>query len=219
MAEAGDAIGESPVRVVLICRVRLYSGAIAELLKRAPGIGCVTIANPDDDIVAAVDTALADVVLLGTGNPGALSVARRLVDARPETRVLGFGVDEVPADVVACAKAGLWGYVPNSASMKDLVVAAQRVARGDTVCSAAMADGLFRHLRGGSASSADAELTQRQRQIARLISEGLSNKQIAGRLSLGTCTVKNHVHDILSRVQVTCRTEAAARFRHISHIS
>jgi DNA-binding NarL/FixJ family response regulator len=125
----------------------------------------------------------------------------------------------VPADVVACAKAGLWGYVPNSASMKDLVIAAQRVARGDTVCSAAMADGLFRHLRGGIASSADTELTQRQRQIVRLIGEGLSNKQIAGRLSLGTSTVKNHVHDILGRLQVTCRTEAAARLRHISHIS
>ncbi len=74
---------------------------------------------------------------------------------------------------------------------------------------------LFRHLGAGVREAADAPmdiaLTRRQHQILRLIQEGMSNKEIAQRLSLGTSTVKNHVHSLLSRLQVGCRAEAAAR--------
>ena len=119
--------------------------------------------------------------------------------------------------MAACAAAGLSGYVPSSASAADLAIAAQQVGLGETVCSATMARGLFRHLReislGRFATPSDAELTARQRQIVRLIGEGLSNKEIARRLNLGASTVKNHVHEILGRLQVTSRAAAAAHVR------
>jgi len=203
------------VLVFLVCRVRLYHDAIVGLLNRQPGITAVGAADTDGDIMPDLEAAMPDVVLLDTGTQGALALAARVVKARPRTRILGFGVDDVPLQVVACAEAGLWGYVPNHASIGELAQAVRRIASGDTVCSAAMADKLFHHLRsvavGGSPPAIDAVLTCRQQQILRLIKEGLSNKQIAQRLSLGTSTVKNHVHSLLGRLQVGRRSEAAAR--------
>jgi two-component system nitrate/nitrite response regulator NarL len=115
---------------------------------------------------------------------------------------------------VACAEASLCGYVSADASVNDLARAARRVARGETICSAGMAESLFRHL-GDAArgvAAVGAALTWRQRQILQLIKEGLSNKEIAQRLSLGPSTVKNHVHGLLGRLQVGRRGEAAALF-------
>jgi len=223
MAELDDPAPTDPVLALLVCRVRLYCDAIAGLLEAQGGIALVGIADPGEDLITQLDAKAPNVVLFDTCAPNALAMAARVIRERPETRILGFGVHDVPEEVVACAEAGLAGYVPSTASIRDLVMAARRVARGDTVCSVTMAAGLFRHLRGhkqGAMPSAlETILTQRQQEIVRLIGEGLSNKQIALRLSLGTSTVKNHVHDILDRLQVTSRRQAVARIHRASRLS
>jgi two-component system, NarL family, nitrate/nitrite response regulator NarL len=206
-----------PVLVFVICRVRLYHDTLVKLLNRQAGMSAVGSIELGDGVISSLEAAAPDTVLLDVGPPEALPFAARLVRARPGTRILGFGVDEAPLHVIACAEAGLCGYVPSDASVAELANAARRIALGDTVCSAGMADKLFRHLRsvalGGPAFSTEATLTRRQRQILALIKEGLSNKQIAQRLSLGPSTVKNHVHGLLGRMQVGRRSEAAARIR------
>ena len=223
MAEFGSSDLSKPVLAFLICRIRLYCDAIADRLAGEPAIALIGIANTEDNLVAEIETAAPDVVLLDTSPRDALAVAARLIRERPQTLILGFGVSDVPEDIVACAEAGLSGYVPCTASIKDLISAARRVASGYTVCSVAMADGLFRHLRGAALGSLPSPLervlTQRQQEIVRLMGEGLSNKEIARRLALSPCTVKNHVHDILDRLQVTSRSEAAARIHRTLHIS
>ena len=223
MAQAADSVPPIPVLVFLICRVRLYCTAIASLFGSQTAITLVGIGNQDDKVITALDAASVDVVLLDIGNAGALAWAAELIRERPHTRVLGFGVDDEPANVIACAQAGLWGYVPSTASIVELIAAARRITAGNTVCSASMAEGIFRHLRGSatgaSACRVEASLTPRQQQIVRLIGDGLSNKEIARRLSLGSSTVKNHVHDILDRLQVSRRTEAVARLRHTPPLS
>ena len=223
MAESGSSDLSKPILAFLVCRVRLYCDVMAERLACEPDITLIGMANPEDNLVAEIETAVPDVVLLDTSPRDALAVAARLIRERPQTRILGFGVSDVPEDVVACAEAGLSGYVPCTASIKDLIGAARQVASGSTVCSDAIADGLFQHLRraafGSLPSSLERVLTQRQQQIVRLMGEGLSNKQIARRLSLSPFTVKNQVHDILDRLQVTSRSEAAARIHRTLHIS
>jgi DNA-binding NarL/FixJ family response regulator len=202
-------------RVLLVCNVRLYHDAIAALLGGDPHVGLCGHATPNDEILTAYDTTAPDVVLLDTGPAGALDMASQLVRTRPRARVLGFGVYEQPLQVIACAQAGLAGYVPNTASLQDLVAATRQVAQGGTVCSAAMASGLFHHVRGTALRHTPAPvippLTVRQQQIARLLADGLSNKEIARRLVLGTSTVKNHVHEILDRLNVSSRAQVAAR--------
>lgn len=203
------------VRVLLICRVRLYNDAIIGLLNRHPCIAAIGVTEVSDNRLTELEAASADVVLLDVGTPGALALAGSIVGARPRTRILAIGVDEAPVHVVACARAGLWGCVPCHASIEDVAEAVHKVAAGRMVCSEVMAEKLFGHIRSAAHEdwlpAIDVLLTCRQRQILRLIDEGLSNKQIARQLSLGTSTVKNHVHSILGRLKVGRRTEAAAR--------
>jgi two-component system, NarL family, nitrate/nitrite response regulator NarL len=203
------------VRVLLICRVRLYNDAIIGLLNRHPCIMAVGVSEVGDNVLSDLEAAGADVVLLDVGTPGALALAGAIVGARPKTRILALGVDEAPLHVVECAQAGLWGYVPCHASIEDVALAVRKIAAGRMVCSEAMAEKLFSHIRSAARDeplpAIEGLLTRRQRQILHLIDKGLSNKQIARQLSLGTSTVKNHVHSILGRLKVGRRTEAAAR--------
>jgi two-component system, NarL family, nitrate/nitrite response regulator NarL len=215
---SASSIATQPVLVYVICRVRLYHDTLVKLLNRQAGVSAVGGTEFGEGLISSLEAIAPDTVLLDLGSPEALPFAARLVRARPCTRILGFGIDDdAPLRVIACAEAGLCGYVPAHASVTDLANAARRIALGETVCSAEMADKLFRHLRsvalGGPASSAEAGLTSRQRQILGLIEEGLSNKEIAQRLALGPSTVKNHVHGLLGRLQVGRRTEAVARIR------
>jgi two-component system, NarL family, nitrate/nitrite response regulator NarL len=208
---------DAATRVFVICGVRLYRDALARLVSRPRDIDVVGAAEPTEGTALAVLAAAPDVVLVDVRSAEGLAFSARLMRQNDSARVLGFGVEDTDPYVIACAEAGLVGYVPSCASIDELVGALRHVARGGTVCSASMASGLFRHVgRVANSASALAEgdvLTQRQRQIARLLDEGLSNKQIARRLSLGTSTVKNHMHNILGRLNVARRGEAAARLR------
>jgi two-component system, NarL family, nitrate/nitrite response regulator NarL len=214
MTEDVSTAAAAPILIFLVCPVRLYREAIAAMLAAEADLSLRGCADPDDEFFAAYDATAPDVVLLDTGTPGSLGIATELMRLRPLARVLGFGVHDLPAHVIACAEAGLAGYVPNTASVADLVTAARRIALGGTVCSAAIADDLFRHVRGTAlwhhTVRPEAALTPRQRQIVRLMAYGLSNKEIARRLSLGTSTVKNHVHEILDRLHVSSRAQVAS---------
>jgi two-component system, NarL family, nitrate/nitrite response regulator NarL len=147
MAEFDGSELSKPTLAFLICRVRLYCDVMAERFACEPGITLTGIANPEDNLVAEIETAIPDVVLLDASPRDALAVAVRLIRERPQTRILGFGVSEVPEDVVACAEAGLSGYVPCTASIKDLISAARRVAFGSTSVPRPSQTALFQHLR------------------------------------------------------------------------
>jgi two-component system, NarL family, nitrate/nitrite response regulator NarL len=213
MDPAPEARHPEAIRVLLICRVRLYNEAIIGLLNRDPIIAAIGVTEIGDGVLGDLESARADVVLLDVGTPGALALAGKIVAARPRTRILAIGVDEAPVPVVACARAGLWGYVSCEASIEEVAQAVHRIASGKMVCAEVMAEKLYGHIRreAWARPAIEAVLTFRQQQILRLIDQGLSNKQIARQLSLGTSTVKNHVHSILERLQVGRRAEAASR--------
>ena len=205
------------VCVLLLCRVRLYREPIIRALNRYPGVRAIGSDRSGDGVLAELEELRPDAVLLDTGHEGALALGAFIVRSRPGTRILGFGVENSPGRVIACAEAGLCGYVPADATVAELCKAARCVAEGGVICSSDMADSLFRHLgdaaRSGVRKEVDAALTPRQQQILRLIREGLSNKEIAQRLSLGASTVKNHVHSLLGRLKVGRRAEAVARLQ------
>lgn len=203
-------------RVVVLSDIRLYreglsafiAGTNLELVgtacSRAAGLALAAEVNPD-------------VVLLDMVMPESLETVRDLGASLPGAHVVALTVPVVEGDVVACAEAGVAGYVTRDGSLDDLLAAIDGTSRGEVVCSALVTGVLLRRVAALAATQVprrpEGVLTSRERAVAALIDEGLSNKQIAQRLSIEVATVKNHVHNILEKLQVDRRGEAVARLR------
>jgi DNA-binding NarL/FixJ family response regulator len=144
---------------------------------------------------------------LGTGS--GVDVTRDVVAALPATRVLVLSASAEQQDVLEAVKAGASGYLVKSASLDELDDAVRRTAAGDAVFSAGLAGlllGEFRRLGAGRDEGAP-RLTARETDVLRLVSRGLSARQIAERLVLSHRTVENHVQNTLRKLQLHNRVE------------
>jgi two-component system, NarL family, nitrate/nitrite response regulator NarL len=128
--------------------------------------------------------------------------------------VIALAVRAHDRDIVDWAEHGAHGIVTREGSIEDLLHAIRATARGEGGCSPRVASALLRHVAGVAAqnrvASTHAALTLREAEIADLLVQGLSNKEIAARLLLGVSTVKNHVHNVLSKLNARTRSEAVA---------
>ncbi|MGE2832745.1 LuxR C-terminal-related transcriptional regulator [Mycobacterium sp. SMC-4] len=140
------------------------------------------------------------------------------IDARHKVIVMGIAEDEDEV-IVACAEAGVAGYHLRNESLDDLLELIGRVAAGESLCSPRISAILLRRLSMLAAqrepSGKELVLTAREVQILRMLELGLSNREIAARLCIAIHTVKNHVHSVLTKLGVSNRAEAAARFRTV----
>jgi DNA-binding NarL/FixJ family response regulator len=147
----------------------------------------------------------------------ATALARRLGDAAPGAALIALAIEDAPGSVASCAEAGVAGYVPRAASLAELRETVLHVARGESPCSPRAAAGLFRRVAALAAErdgrGPPAGLTRREVQVLDLLESGLSNREIAVRLSIAVPTVKNHVHHILGKLDVRRRGEAVALAR------
>ena len=208
------------LRLLVVADIRLYRDGLAQVLNREQGITVVGTASDSDDALAQVRAIEPDVLLLDMGIPGSLATTRLIVESG-STRVIGLGVAEVEQDVIACAEAGVVGYVPRDASVADLIRSIWSVERGELLCSPRVAATLFRRaarrVSSGENGLPGRSLTARELEIVQLLDGGLSNKEIARRVGIEVGTVKNHVHNILEKLNVRRRGEAAARMRGSLH--
>jgi DNA-binding NarL/FixJ family response regulator len=206
------------IRVVIACDIRLYrEGLLTHLAKQEP-LGVVGSASTVEETYRVARELVPDVLLLDMAMPDSLAIVQELRRIIPETRVVALAIPEVEHAVIACAEAGVSGFVTREASVADLLNAIVSVAHGEAAVSPRMAATLLRRVgtlaAGRAPARTHAELTLREREIVRLIDEGLSNKEIATRLNVETATVKNHVHNILDKLQVHQRGKIAACLRH-----
>jgi DNA-binding NarL/FixJ family response regulator len=138
------------------------------------------------------------------------------VDTAAPGRVLAFGVAHDELQVIASAEAGVGGYVESDASLSDLERVLAGAIRDETHCGAWLTRALLRRVgtlareRAGETTVAR-QLTARQREVMELVGEGLSNKEIATKLRIKLPTVKNHVHNVLEKLEARGRFEAAAK--------
>jgi two-component system, NarL family, nitrate/nitrite response regulator NarL len=203
-------------RTLIVSDVCLYREGLALALERRGDIQLVGTADSLDAARTFVATGECAVVLLDGSMPHALGIARTLMLIDPSMKIVAVAVADEAADVVACAQAGLDGYVPRDGSISDVADAIHSAMHGELRCSPRIAATLFKRLAalGPVADVVETPiLTARETEVAELIDRGLSNKQIAQRLRIGTATVKNHVHNILEKLQVNRRAEAAAHLR------
>jgi len=208
-----------PIRVLVISPVRIYVEGLTHLLQKEPGIELAGTASILEEAMPFLDRSYVDVVLFDltadVGEGRGMDAVHRLTEASV-VPVVVLGIPDRPAEVVACAEAGISGYVTIENTFADLVDTVRSATRGEFSCQGRVAAGLVlrlatlaRERRPASATS----LTARELEIVALIESGLSNKEIARRLSIQVTTVKNHVHNILEKLGVRRRTEAAARVR------
>jgi len=183
---------------------------------RDANIRVVGTAGDYDEVLASLVTPT-DIVLLDMATPNSVAIAQAIRDEAPGIRVVALTLAESEYEFVACAEAGVAGYVTPNDSSAELLAVLAGVARGEVACPPRIAAMLLRRvaaLAGGSDSSLrQTHLSHREREIVRLIDGGLSNKEIARELGVEVATVKNHVHNILNKLRVHRRSDAAALFR------
>jgi DNA-binding NarL/FixJ family response regulator len=149
-----------------------------------------------------------DVAVLDTSRRNASNQARQLLGACPTLKIVAFGIDGVD-DALACAEVGVRAFVGENGSVEEISEAVRIAAQGLSICppelTARLLDRLAEISRTSEVRRHD-RLTERQDKIARMVAEGLSNKQIARELSISPATVKNHVHAILGKFDLPRRS-------------
>jgi len=205
------------IRVLIVADIRLYREGLAEILGKRAQLQVVGTANAGAAAAARAVELSPDVILVDQAMPDNILAIRSLRALLPSAKIVALGVPETEHDVIGCAEAGVSGYVSREGSLDDLVAVVESVGRGELLCSPRVAASLLRRVasRAGTLwDSAPADhLTAREAQIGQLIQGGLSNKEIASRLGIEVTTVKNHVHNLLEKLQVHRRAEAVARLQ------
>jgi two-component system nitrate/nitrite response regulator NarL len=206
------------IRIMIVGEIRLYRDGLADILGRKPGMQVVGTAADRDTAYRAVLQLRPDIVLFDMATTGSHEAVGTILKLVPDTRIVALGVADRERDVLDCAEAGVAGYVPPEATLDGLVEAIQDAVLGELRCSPRIAGSMLRRLAALSTVCAQQavgaeSLTPRELEILRLIDEGRSNKQIAGLLRIEVATVKNHVHNLLDKLHVHRRGEAAARVR------
>jgi len=205
------------IRVLIVAGTRLYRDGLAQLLVGQSGFAVVG-AKSDRQLEAVdIQGLTPDVALVEISSTESLEIVRDINKWAPGLPVVALGVAGLEEDVVACVEAGATGYVTREESLKDLTAVVESAARGELQCSPTIAGSLLRRVAAAGhrePSPSRAQLTAREREILRLIGQDLSNKQIAVRLGIGVATVKNHVHNLLEKLNVHRRREAARLSSH-----
>jgi two-component system, NarL family, nitrate/nitrite response regulator NarL len=204
-------------RIIIVSDTRLYCEGLALSLARVDRIVVVGVADTVASALICIEEKAPHVALLDFAMRDALGLPRATTAARMGVKVVAFSVPDAEEEVCECAEAGVAGYVTRNGSKEDLIAAVENAVRGEVLCSPRVVASLFRrlaaHVQTTKQRPPEARLTDREQDIIALIDRGLSNKEIARQLKIGVATVKNHVHDILEKLQVRRRAAAAALLR------
>ncbi len=204
-------------RVLIAGGIRLYSEGLAEVLGRERELSVVGIATDRHECLDLVQKTAPNVVLVDMAMPESLATVRGVRELDARVKVVALALPEFESEVIACAEAGVVGYVPREASLQDVISAVHGAAKGECRCPPRMVKTIVARLSVLAARDPVARtarlLTSREAEIVSWIDRGLSNKEIAKELNLSPYTIKNHIHKILHKLSVHDRVSAAAWMR------
>src|ERR1700688_841060 len=199
---------EDAVAVFLLAENRLLREALIRLLSKKDDIDIVGSGPYSAQILQQILATQPRVVVLDSVTKALCQdgVIRRLHQAEPEIKVVMVGMEADESVFLRLVQQGVLGYVLTDASAAEVWRAIRCVAAGEAVCPPSLSVALFRsvanpqNLLPGVRLQRSQDFSPRQQQLAQLIREGLSNKEVAARLNLSEQTVKNHVHRMLRKV-------------------
>jgi DNA-binding NarL/FixJ family response regulator len=203
------------IRTYILADVRIFREDLAQVLELQEQIRIVgTAADTMQAIIEMKGGLQPQVIVLHLTRGNHFLAVRELAGVIPEAKIVALAVPDGASEFIAYVEAGISGFVTLEESLDDLVRTIRSVTRGEVLCSPRMSAILLQHVAGLAARDpgprSPSRLTPRELEILRLIDRDLSNKQIARQLQIEISTVKNHIHSILEKLQVPCRSEAAA---------
>jgi two-component system nitrate/nitrite response regulator NarL len=197
--------------LLVVSQVCFLRETLAEVLNRSASLRVRWTAESLEEALQAAREHSPAIVLIDAAFPSGRSAAAELAKATPGSALIVFGLRETEIEVIAWAEAGAAGYAPSTASVEDLIACIEAASLGEQICSSRIAGSLLRRLSNRSsrvASALDAAgLTLREREVLKLVSAGLSNKDIARRLTISLGTTKSHVHNLLAKLNISRRMD------------
>ena len=205
------------IRILLVEDNRILRDGITALLDKEKDFTVTGLSDGGRDVVAMTRKVKPHVVLLDLGleSKNSLEIVENLKKEFPGIKIIGMGLAPSQADIMEFVQAGADGFILKDATLEDVANTIRSVSAGRTVLPSSMTTSLFfqiaehailkgkRNLRGAT------RMTQREKEIIALISDGMSNKQIASNLNIATFTVKSHVHNILEKLELQSRLQIA----------
>ena len=201
-----------PVRVVIIDDHPLFREGVAATLVSQGDLEVVGEGASAADALALATSLLPDLILLDLNLPGGgLSAARQVASACPVTKIVMLTFSEEESDVLASLKAGARGYILKGVSGQELRRIVRGVQSGEIYITPTLAAGVLMEMAGTERPSQNPlnDLTPRERQILEGVATGHSNKEIGRDLDISEKTVKHYMTNVLQKLQVRNRVEAA----------
>jgi DNA-binding NarL/FixJ family response regulator len=209
--------GSEPLRILIADDHEAFRGGLRALIESVAGIEVVGEANSGAEAISAAASLQPDVVLMDLNMPDVdgISATRQIVATSPHIAVLVLSMYEDDDQVFGALKAGARGYLLKGADRNELVRGIRGVVAGEAIFGPAIARRLTAYFatRPHVEAAVFPELTDREREILDMVARGMNNAQITQRLGLSPKTVRNHVSNIFSKLQVADRAEAIVRAR------
>jgi DNA-binding NarL/FixJ family response regulator len=217
---------DHPINLLVVNEIRLMGNVIVAALEDEPDINVAACVTTYEEAIQVIREKEVDVALVSTRLPdhGGLRLTNAISDMAPSTKVLALGLTEEKKRVLLYVEAGAAGYVLKDDSLEDLIEIVRATQEGKVFVSPQIAAAMMERLSDLAQMFAGVEnnitdttaLTSREVEVLELISKGFTNHQIAQHLVIEVGTVKNHVHNILEKLNVSSRGEAAAYLAFIS---
>ena len=214
-AEKPDAAGSDRLRVLLVDDHDLFRTGLRNLLEEQ-GVDVVGEASAGDQALRFVRELAPDVVVMDLNMPGmnGVEATKRITSLAPLTRVVVLTISDQDADVMDAIFAGACGYLLKDASIQDVMSGIRAASIGESLISPTIAGKVLERVRAASTSPEAAEtirteLSEREIEVLKLIANGKDNAVIAQDLHISPKTVKNHISNILMKLQIENRIQAA----------
>jgi len=208
-----------PIRLLVADDHDRFREGVRAMLRHAGEVELVGEATTGDEAIAAADELQPDVVLMDLRMPGVngIEATRRILETSPHMRILVLTMYEDDDSVFAALRAGARGYLLKGADREEILRAIRAVSSGEAIFGPAIAQRLIRYFalpHPAMTPIAFPELTEREREILSRIAQGWSNQEIATSLVVSLKTVRNHVSNIFSKLQVADRSQAILQARN-----
>lgn len=205
------------IRLLLIEDNRLLRDGILAILKPHKDIVIVATAGDSKNPLMKIHQLKPNIVLLDLGlrSQNSLHVVELVKKQFPQAKVIVMDLAPVQSDILQYVKAGASGFILKDASMNDFLVTIRTVSKGARVLPPVLIDSLFSQIveyavgNDKSKLKSAVRMTKREREVIDLLSEGLSNKEIAQKIHISMYTVKSHIHNIMEKLALHTRLEIA----------